>query len=148
MFKNYLVTAWRNLKKNKVFSFINISGLAIGMAVCLLILQYVNLELSYDQFNKNVADIYRVGNDRYQNGKLVQHGTITYSAVGKAMQDDYPEILDHARVEPWGNIMVGYQDKKIGDVNTTAVDNSFLTMFSYPFVAGDQATALKEPYSL
>jgi putative ABC transport system permease protein len=68
MFKNYLVTAWRNLKKNKVFSFINISGLAIGMAVCLLILQYVNFELSYDQFNKNVADIYRVGNDRYQNG--------------------------------------------------------------------------------
>src|SRR5260221_1926982 len=147
MFKNYLVTAWRNLKKNKVFAFINISGLAIGMAVCLLILQYVNFELSYDQFNKNVADIYRVGNDRYQNGKLVQHGTITYSAVGKAMQDDYPEILDHARVEPWGNIIVGYQDKKIGDVNTTAVDNSFLTMFSYPFLAGDVATALKEPFS-
>jgi putative ABC transport system permease protein len=148
MFRNYLVTAWRNLKKNKIFSFINISGLAIGMAVCLLILEYVNFELSYDQFNKNVADLYRVANDRYQNGKLVQHGTITYSAIGKAMQDDYPEILNHARVEPWGNIIVGYRDKKIGDVNTKAVDNSFLTMFSYPFVIGDQGTALKEPYSV
>jgi len=148
MFKNYLVTAWRNLTKNKVFSFINISGLAIGMAVCLLILEYVNFELSYDQFNKNVADIYRVANDRYQNGKLVQHGTITYSAIGKAMQDDYPEVVNHARVEPWGNMIVGYGDKKIGDVNTTAVDNSFLTMFSYPFIAGDQATALKDPHTV
>jgi putative ABC transport system permease protein len=147
MFKNFLKTAFRNLLKNKTFSLINISGLAIGMAVCLLILQYVNFELSYDQFNRNVADIYRVANDRYQNGKLVQHGTITYSAIGKAMQDDYPEIINHARVEPWGNIIVGYGDKKIGDVNTIAVDNSFLTMFSYPIVAGDQATALKEPHS-
>jgi len=147
MFKNYLVTAWRNLKKNKVFSFINIVGLAIGMAVCLLILQYVNFELSYDQFNKNVADLYRVGNDRYQNGKLVQHGTITYSAIGKAMQDDYPEVIDHARVEPFGTIVAGYKDKKIGNLEAIAVDNSFLTMFSYPFLAGDVATALKEPHT-
>ena len=145
MFKNYLVTAWRNLIKNKVFSVINISGLAIGMAVCLLILQYVNFELSYDQFNAHVADVYRVNNDRYQNGKLVQHGTITYSAIGKAMQDDYPEVTNHARVEPWGKVIIAYQDKKVTKQNAMAVDNSFLTMFSYPFLAGDVATALKEP---
>jgi putative ABC transport system permease protein len=145
MLKNYLVTAWRNLNKNKAFSLINIAGLAIGMAVCLLILQYVNFELSYDQFNKNTADIYRVTNDRYQNGKLVQHGTITYSAIGKAMQDDYPEVIDHIRVEPWGKTIVGYQDKKIGEQETIAMDNDFLTMFSYPLLAGDRATALLEP---
>jgi len=148
MFKNYLVTAWRNLRKNKVFSVINIAGLAIGMAVCLLILQYVNFELSFDQFNKNIADIYRVGNDRYQNGKLIQHGTITYSAIGKAMQDDFPEVVDHARVMPMGQNVVSYGDRKVGDVNLTAVDNSFLSMFSYPFLAGDVRTALKEPNSM
>src|SRR5580698_591921 len=86
MLKSYFTTAWRNIRKNKVFSFINVIGLAIGMAACLLILEYVNFELSYDRFNKNIADIYRVYNDRYQNGKLIQHGTITYSAIGKAMQ--------------------------------------------------------------
>src|SRR5437773_10340240 len=102
MFKNYFKTAWRNLVKNKIFSFINIAGLAIGMAACLLILQYVSFELSYDQFNKNANDIYRVYNDRYQSGKLIQHGTITYSAISKAMQDDYPEIINHTRVEPVG----------------------------------------------
>ena len=60
MIKNYFKTAWRSLLKNKTFSVINIAGLAIGMAACLLILQYVSFELSYDRFNKNAADIYRV----------------------------------------------------------------------------------------
>src|SRR4051812_3325174 len=102
MIKNYLKTAWRNLMKNKTFSFINIAGLSIGMAACLLILQYVCFELSFDKFNTNAANIYRVTNDRFQNNKLIQHGTITYSAVGKAMQDDYPEVVNHARVRPQG----------------------------------------------
>src|SRR5207249_1494739 len=70
MIKNYFRTAWRNLWKNKTFSLINIAGLAIGMAACLLILQYVSFKLSFDQFNKNAADLYRVYNDRYQNGKF------------------------------------------------------------------------------
>ncbi len=102
MIKNYFKTAFRNLLKNKTFSFINIAGLSIGMAACLLILQYVSFQLSFDQFNKNAPDIYRVYNDRYQNGKLIQHGTITYSAIGKAMHDDFPEVINHTRVEPSG----------------------------------------------
>ena len=149
MFKNYFKTAWRNLTKNKTFSFINIAGLSIGMAACLLILQYVCFELSYDQFNKNASDIYRVVNDRYQYGKLVQHGTITYSAIGKAMQDDFPEVINHARVEPFGiNNIIANGDKKIGDQNVVAVDNSFLNMFSYKFIAGNAQTALKDPYNV
>src|SRR6266487_146144 len=147
MIKNYFKTAWRNLWKNKTFSFINIAGLAIGMAACLLILQYVSFKLSYDQFNKNAADIYRVYNDRYQHGKLIQHGTITYSAIGKAMQDDFPEVVNHARVEPYGKSIISNNNKKIGDQNVIAVDNSFLTMFSYPLIVGDVLTALKEPYT-
>src|SRR5678815_2791278 len=98
MFKNYFKTAWRNLMKNKVFSFINIIGLSIGIAACLLILKYVNFQLSFDRFNKNADDIYRVTNDRYQNGKLIQHGTITYSAIGKAMQDDFPEAVSYTHL--------------------------------------------------
>src|SRR5215211_4498172 len=144
MFKNYFKTAWRNISKNKVFSFINIAGLSVGMAACLLILQYVSFELSYDRFNKNAADIYRVYNDRYQNGKLIQHGTITYSAIGKAMQDDYPEVINHVRMVPQGPLIISYNQKKLGKQNGLGVDNSFLTMFSYPLAAGDRNTALKE----
>lgn len=145
MIKSYFKTAWRNLWKNKVFSLINILGLSLGMSACLLILQYVNFELSYDHFNKNAPDIYRVVNDRYQNNKLIQHGTITYSAVSKAMKDDYPEVLNYTRILPAGNQIIIYNDKKIPKERTIAVDNSFVAMFSYPMLAGDSKTALKEP---
>src|SRR5690349_16696006 len=108
MFANYFKSALRSIRKNLLFSVINIAGLAIGMAACLLILQYVSFELSYDGFNTNAADIYRVVNDRYQEGKLVQHGTITYSAIGKAMHEDYPEVVNYTRVEPFDNQIISY----------------------------------------
>src|SRR6187551_3035511 len=109
MFRNYLKIAFRNIWKYKSFSAINIIGLSIGIAICLLILQYVSFELSFDQFNKNAEDIYRVVNDRYQSGKLVQHGTITYSGVGKALDDDYNEVINHTRVVPAGEKVIIYQ---------------------------------------
>jgi putative ABC transport system permease protein len=148
MLQNYLKIAFRNLWKYKGFSIINIAGLAIGMAACLLILQYVSFKLSYDQFNNNAKDIYRVVNDRYQDGKLIQHGTITYSAISVAMQNDFPEVINHTRVEPQGPTIIIYNNKKIGDQNGFAVENSFLKMFSYPLVAGNPETALQAPRSV
>src|ERR1041385_9218715 len=147
MIKNYFKTAFRNMMKNKTFSFINIAGLSIGMAACLLILQYVSFQLSYDQFNKNAPDLYRVYNDRYEHGKLIQHGTITYSGVSKAMHDDFPEIVNHTRVEPSGGNIITYQNNKI-EQQVLFVDNSFLHMFSYPLVAGNFKNALTEPHTL
>lgn len=146
MIYNYLKSSWRNLMKNKIFSLINILGLALGLTACVLILQYVSFHLSYDRFNDHVTDIYRVVNDRYQNGKRIQHGTITYSAIGKAMQDDFPEVSDHCRVEPFGKSIISNQLKKIPDQEVLAVDHSFTTMFSYPLIAGDVQTALEKPY--
>ena len=148
MFTNYFKIAFRNIKKNKLFSFINIAGLAIGMAACLLILQYVSFELSYDRFNANAEDLYRVTNDRYQYGKLVQHGTITYSGVGRALKDDYAEVVNNTRVEPFSEQVLTYDDKRIGNLSALAVDNSFLSMFSYPFITGDARNGLKEPNSV
>ncbi len=148
MFRNYLLIAWRNLKKNRVFSFVNILGLAIGMAACLLILQYVSFELSFDRFHANAADLYRVTNDRFQNGKLIQHGTITYSAVGKALDDDFPEVINHARVFPLNETIIAYGDQKVSELYSLAVDNAFLQMFSFPLRAGNAKDALQEPYTV
>ncbi len=148
MLKNYFKIAWRNLMKNKVFSSINIAGLAIGMAACLLILQYVSFKLSYDQFHKDVKDIYRVVNDRYQNRKLIQHGTITYSAIGKAMNDDYEEVVENTRVEPSSEVIITYKDKKIAEDQLLYADGSFLSMFNFPLVAGKKNSVLKEPYTV
>src|ERR1700722_1174596 len=148
MLKSYLTTAWRNIRKNKVFSLINVIGLSLGMAACLLILQYVNFELSYDQFNKNVRDLYRVYNDRYQNGKLIQHGTITYSGVSKAMQNDFPEVVNHTRIEPYGRQVITRGVKQYGKQDAIFVDNAFLSMFSYPLQTGDIGKALTEPHEV
>ena len=148
MIKNYFKIAWRNLVNNKADSVINIIGLSIGMAACLLILEFVSFELSYDRFNKNSADIYRVTNDRYQHGKLVQHGTITYSAIGPAMKADFPEILNNTRVEPLGALILSDNDKKYEVKKSIAVDNEFLSIFSYPLLVGDSKTALREPNNI
>src|SRR5687767_11197159 len=148
MIKNYLKSAWRNLVRYKIFSTLNIMGLAIGMAACLLILQYVSFKLSYDQFNTDIKDKYRVVNDRYQNGKLIQHGTITYSAIGKAMDTDYEEVINHTRVVPNGGTVLDYNNKKISEDQVFFAENSFFRLFDYPIVAGDTATILKQPYTL
>ena len=148
MLKSYFKIAWRKLMRNKTFSFINIAGLTLGMTACLLILQYVSFELSYDQFHTDVNNIYRVYNDRYQNGKLIQHGTITYSAIGKAMNDDFEEVVENVRVEPDGEQIIQYENNKIREENGFAVDPNFLTMFSFPLIAGDPKTALKEVNTL
>ena len=147
MIRNYIKTAWRNLIKNKFFSLINILGLSIGMAACLLILEYISFELSYDHFNKNAGDIYRVYNDRYQNGKLIQHGTITYSAISKAMKADFPEVIDYTRVEPGGQQIINYNNKKLPGQELIAVENSFLVMFNYPLILGDKKIALTNPHT-
>src|SRR5450432_565284 len=148
MIKNYFKIAWRNLINNKTDSSINIIGLSIGMAACLLILEFVNYELSFDRFNKNASDIYRVTNDRFQNGKLVQHGTITYSAVGPAMKADFPEVLNNTRMEPMGSLILIQDDKKLEVKKTFAADNEFLSVFSYPLLAGNPKTALQEPNNI
>lgn len=148
MIKNYLKVAFRNLWKYRSFSILNIGGLAIGMAACLLILQYVSFKLSYDQFNENAGEICRVVNDRYQQGKLIQHGTITYSGVGKAMNDDYEEVVQNTRVNPSGEIIITYNEKKLSEAEVFYVENSFFSMFTYPLVAGDAHTVFKDPYTL
>jgi putative ABC transport system permease protein len=148
MFRSYLKTAFRNLWKHRRFSAINIAGLVIGMAACLLIMQYVSFELSYDQANKNAKDIYRVANDRYQNGKLIQHGTITYSAVGKAMNDDFEEVINNTRVEPGGEQIIQFEDKRLAEDSVFFVENSFFAMFSYPLLVGNRNEVLQAPYTV
>jgi putative ABC transport system permease protein len=135
----------RNLLKNKVFSWINLLGLSAGMAISFLMFEFVNFELSYDRFNKNAERIYRVCNDRYQNGKLILHGVSTYSAVSVAMKADFPEISEYTRIASAKSVVISGNGKHIGDLRELDVENSFLTIFSYPLEAGEKNTALSEP---
>src|SRR5690349_22654026 len=113
MFKNYFKTAWRNIKRHKVYSGINILGLAIGIAACLLILQYVSFELSYENFQANKDRIYRVKQDRYDNGKLSTEWAGGAYAVGYSFKDGIPEVEDYVK-------LVG-RDGMVAEVNSQPV---------------------------
>ena len=147
MFRNYLIITYRNLLHNKVFSAINVFGLGIGLAACLLILQFVKFELSYDTFNKKLDRTYRVTNDRFQNGNLIQHGTITYPTIGPIMAKDYDEIEEYTRLMPGGELNVRIDDQNFrGDAYHFA-DERFLKVFDFELLAGDKASILKDPFT-
>lgn len=148
MFSIYLKSAWRNLFKHKFFSFIAVAGLAIGLCACILIIQYVNAELGVDRFHTKLDNLYRVVNDRYQQGSLVQHSTMTYSGIGKAMKEEIPEVEAYCRVTPYRVEVISWSAKKIPDQRVVAVDASFLSMFTYTLLAGDPQQALREPNSI
>lgn len=148
MLRNYFTIAFRNVVKNKVFSAINIFGLGIGLAACLLIFQFVSFELSYDNFHEKLDRTYRITNDRFQNGKLIQHGTIMYPTIGPVMAKDFPEIESYTRIMPAGELNVKIDDKIFKGENCHFMDEHFLTVFSFPMLAGDKATALKDRYTM
>src|SRR6478736_6336976 len=147
MLSNYLTIAWRNLLKNKAFSAINIIGLALGLAACMLIFQFVSFELSYDKFNEKLNRTYRVTNDRFQNGKLIQHGTIMYPTIGPTMAKDFAEIEEYTRLMPGGSLNVKIGDKNFRGENCHFADERFFSVFSFKFLAGNRSSALKDPYT-
>jgi len=148
MFKNYFTIAWRNMKRHKAYSAINILGLAIGIAACMLILQYVWLELSYENFQEKGDRIYRIQQDRYDSGKLSTQWAAGAYAVGNSFKEAIPEIEDYVKLVQNGRVTVdiNHQPVKIEKVFYATV--SFFNIFTYPLVAGDKNTALKDPYTV
>ena len=111
MISNFFTIALRNLFKHKVFSFINIFGLAIGIAASLLIFQYARQELSYDRFEPSSSRIYRLEQDRYNNGKLSTQWAAGAAGIGPTVKDALPEIESFARLRGTGSV-VSYKDKE------------------------------------
>ncbi|HVU55233.1 MAG TPA: ABC transporter permease [Puia sp.] len=141
----YLKIAWRNLLRSKGFSFINITGLAIGMASAVLILLWIQNELSYDSFHENRARIYECWNRGTFDGKL-QCWSSTPMILGPSLKQEFPEIAENTRVEDrWYVTSVG--EKKVSS-HAHVVDPSFLTIFSFPMIQGNPATALSNVYSI
>ncbi|MBN1224254.1 MAG: ABC transporter permease, partial [Candidatus Aminicenantes bacterium] len=147
MIKNYLKVIMRNIRKHKGYSFINITGLAIGMACCLLISIWVLDELSYDRFHENADKIYRVEeNQYYAQGEY--HVTVTPYPIAPALVEEIPGIKDSTRyVWVWGQLC-RFGEKAFYEYNVRAVDPSFFRMFSFPLLKGDKDRVLDSPYSL
>src|SRR5450755_2678083 len=145
MLRNYFKIAWRNLLKNKAFSFLNISGLAIGMASALLILLWIQNEISFDRFHKNKDYIYEAWNRGTFDGKM-QCWNNTPKILGLTLKKDYPEVENMARGNGgWFVTAVG--DRKFSS-EYLMVDPAFLKIFSFPFIQGNPNTALNSLYSI
>jgi len=145
MFKNYLKVAFRNIRKQKGYAFINISGLAIGMAACLLIMLWVNDELNFDSFNKNADHIYRLTIDANMGTRM--KAPVSPTPAGPAMVQEYPEVLQYARLTRPNRIPVIVGDKEYFEENVAFADNSIFEIFTFPFIEGDSKTALATAYS-
>ena len=135
MFKNYFKITWRNIKNSKIYSFINIMGLAVGMACCILILLWIQDELSYDKFHKNYSDIYRTIPE-LQNTKLSANPL----ALAAVFKEQYPEVRQITRVCQ-RNWLLKYGDK-IFNENGALVDEDFLKVFTFPLIKGTPETVL------
>ena len=131
MYSNYLKIAIRSLLKNKSQCFILIGGLAVGMAACILLLQYVTFELSYDDFHQKKENIYRVVNERFQQGQSVQKGTITYPTIGQAMKEEFPEIINATRIAYSSDFMLTIGDRIEPVEPGLWVDQHFLEFFDF-----------------
>jgi putative ABC transport system permease protein len=146
MFKNYLRVALRNLRKNKGYAVINIAGLAAGLAVCILIMLWVQDEMSYDRFNTHADQIYRVCFSDLWSGNRVKFSS-TPTGIGPALKQDFSEVADSARLFRMRGILVGHEEKRIVEEYVYLTDPSLFTIFSFPFVKGDPQKALSDPKS-
>lgn len=147
MFKNYFITAIRNFIRQRMYSLINIGGLAIGIAVCFLILLWVNDELSFDKFHENYSNIHRVVENQYYAGGEVFPVAVTPAPLSASLVKDYPEIINATRVAGWGNtVTIG--EEIFEEDGFWYVDSSFFDIFTIPFILGNPKDALKDPHSV
>ncbi|MEX2595036.1 MAG: ABC transporter permease [Anditalea sp.] len=151
MIRHYFKIAIRNLSRNKIFSLINILGLAVGMGVCLLIYQYVHFEMSYDQFHPNAQNTYRLTQTTFRNGEDLGTGVFTTYGLGARGKETIPEIEEFVRVHHLDISLVVMNPGKnepFQEDNLWYVDSTFLHMFDFPLKYGDRESAFSEKYSV
>lgn len=156
MIRNYFIVAWRNLKRNKVHSFINILGLSIGLTCCILISLYLDHETSYDSHHSNADNLYQLATVFIKNGEKQDKSPNTAAALAPAMKREFPEVEEAARLSRLfaddktlfqynaGNGLV----KPFYETKGYMADPEFFRMFDYQFVEGEKSSALKNPNTI
>jgi len=139
MFRNYLKVALRNIQKHKGYSFINIIGLAVGMSVCILLMLFIQDELSYDQYHTHADHTYRL---------LLENSFYHAPQLAELLQEQLPEIEQAVRFLPRDQIQVRYQEKMFMENRTTYADAYIFKLFDFEFKEGNPETALDAPFSI
>ncbi len=147
MLKNYLITAWRNIVKDKFYTILNIIGLAIGITAAIYIFLYVRDELTYDQSHLNHERIYRLESHFVINGKDDRFAA-TQVPLGPTLKDEFPDIEEYVRFAPTGTLFLKYGEKEFQEDSILYVDSTLFRVFTHPVVKGDASTMLNRPYTL
>jgi putative ABC transport system permease protein len=143
MFLNYLMVAFRNLVKQRAYTLINITGMAIGITCSIFIILFVNHELSYDRFHTKADRIFRVGvRGKFSGTEFNQ--AITAQPMAQALLSDYPEVRNVVRLREYGDWLVTYGENKFHEENMLFADSTFFEIFDFRLLKGDPATVLKE----
>ncbi len=144
MIRNYLKIAWRNLKRQKVSTSINLIGLAIGLATSILIMLYVQNEVAYDRYNEKADQIVRVGLNLQLNGKDIGGPNLGQNAA-RDLKQEFPEVLNATRIRGQDGEFVSYGTTSFRQDNLLLADSSFFDLFTIPFLKGNPKQALTEP---
>jgi putative ABC transport system permease protein len=150
MFRNFLVTSFRHLAKNKVFSAINILGLTVGLTCFTMIALYVENELSYDRFHDRSEDIYRVVTNFVNSDGTIIPDATTPSALSAALKSGVPDVKSVTRLSPAAGrlYLFEYQDKRFYETEVIRIDTSFFKVFTFPFVHGNDKAATGDNRSI
>src|SRR4030042_1335339 len=147
MLSNYLKIAWRNIRKQKGYSFINIFGLAVGIASCIIIMLFVFDELSYDKFYQNSDRIYRLSVRTFLNNNL-ENPEQAPSPLGPVLKSEFPEVEAMTRVRNYGFPVFYYKDKVFSEERVFSVDSTFFDILKMKFIKGDPRNALNKAGSM
>ncbi|HWA32562.1 MAG TPA: ABC transporter permease, partial [Cyclobacteriaceae bacterium] len=147
MFTNYLKSLWRYVARNKGFTIINVSGLAIGMLACMLIAQFVLHELSYDNFLKDNNRIFRLQLDRYNKGELTTRWAAGSAGIGPDLKANFPEVEEYVRMHRRTSVLA-VNDIFFKEENVFAASEGFFKVFSIKLLNGVDSTALKAPFTI
>jgi putative ABC transport system permease protein len=147
MLKNYIKIAWRNIVKNKSMFSINIAGLAIGIASCLIIILFVIDELSYDRFNEKADQIVRVVFRAKINSEEMKEAVVM-APVGATLKSEFPEVLQATRIRKIGTPKISYENNTYRNSRFAFVDPNFFDVFTLPIIKGDPVSPLQEPNTL
>jgi putative ABC transport system permease protein len=146
MIKNYLKVAFRNLVKHKGYAFINILGLAVGMAASVLIFLYITNEMSYDKFHDNADRTYRITADWSNKGDSRIHQLGTPYVLAKTIRENYPQVEAITQIAgPLGDAIIKYREAAFKESDAFCAETSFFDVFSFPLLKGDPETCLEDP---
>jgi putative ABC transport system permease protein len=146
MLKNYATVSWRNMKRDRTYSFINIAGLAVGLACCLLITLWILDERSYDRFHENHDRLFRVVVDQPSSGGI-RKIVATPSPLGPALKNGFPEIVATTRLSYWGSVPIRSGDRSFNETDMIVVEPAFFELFTFPMTRGEGGSSLNEPNS-